>query len=585
MRNIKILSVILSVILFSLLSCGGIEDLYDKVSKEKVIYYSVLYDGNGNESGSVPVDSNLYKEGESFNVFGNSGSLTKTGYSFNGWNLQSNGNGDFYDENYSFTVGTSNLTFFAQWLGAKWGRTVSSTFANSQIASVAVDSSGNVYAAGSIDGTEMFEFNEATISLNLTRSSSNNILLIKYNSSGVAQWAKSLVSGTNPSLFNSVAVDSSGNVYCAGTVNNNTVTFDFGDYSSVFNPPYNGANFVLAKYDSNGITQWVKVSDAAPDQSTFESVAVAPDGSIYAAGYLNSNTLFMIKSTLPQVMVQGNFNGNNALLVKYDPSGVVQWAKSVPVATGISMFNSVAVDKSGNVYAAGSIMGTGSYSFDGITNINGFSITDNVVLVKYDPEGNVLWTRTVQPGSSSAPTHFKGVSTDSAGNVYVAGGILGTATMFFGDNVSTSGNYNASYNVLLVKYTPSGIAQWAKSLVSAQGQSEYKSVSVDSAGNCYAGGFIYGNNPYVISELHSVTGANSGNNMLLVKYNASGAVQWAKTVDPASDQKDTILNSVVNYNGIVYAAGFMNGTGIFNFGNGITLTGFAPDNILVIKYK
>jgi hypothetical protein len=45
---------------------------------------SVTYDGNGNTSGIVPVDSNTYLPGATVTVFGNTGSLEKTGYTFGG---------------------------------------------------------------------------------------------------------------------------------------------------------------------------------------------------------------------------------------------------------------------------------------------------------------------------------------------------------------------------------------------------------------------------------------------------------------------------------------------------------------------
>ncbi|HBX24233.1 MAG TPA: hypothetical protein DEF34_11480, partial [Desulfotomaculum sp.] len=48
--------------------------------------YTVTYDGNGNTSGSVPVDSNTYITGATVTVLGNTGNLVKTGYTFAGWN-------------------------------------------------------------------------------------------------------------------------------------------------------------------------------------------------------------------------------------------------------------------------------------------------------------------------------------------------------------------------------------------------------------------------------------------------------------------------------------------------------------------
>jgi hypothetical protein len=69
--------------------------------------------------------------------------------------------------------------------------------------------------------------------------------------------------------------------------------------------------------------------------------------------------------------------------VKYDSSGTAQWAWSVSSGSDDSGFGSVAVDGSGNVYAAGGIYGTGTYTFGTGVSAQGTGSGYNVVLVKY----------------------------------------------------------------------------------------------------------------------------------------------------------------------------------------------------------
>ncbi|NCA68069.1 MAG: hypothetical protein EOM87_08405, partial [Clostridia bacterium] len=47
--------------------------------------YSVTYVPNGSESGAVPTDATAYLTGDTLTVLGNTGSLSKTGYTFSGW--------------------------------------------------------------------------------------------------------------------------------------------------------------------------------------------------------------------------------------------------------------------------------------------------------------------------------------------------------------------------------------------------------------------------------------------------------------------------------------------------------------------
>ncbi len=77
--------------------------------------YAVTYNGNGSTGGAVPVDANNYQQGATVTVLGNTGSLVKTGYTFSGWNTAANGTGTSYAAAVTFTMGTANVTLYAQW--------------------------------------------------------------------------------------------------------------------------------------------------------------------------------------------------------------------------------------------------------------------------------------------------------------------------------------------------------------------------------------------------------------------------------------------------------------------------------------
>ena len=76
---------------------------------------NVTYNGNGNTGGSVPTDSNMYGDGDTVTVLGNTGSLTKTGNTFKNWNTAANGSGTSYSAGNTFTMGTAAVTLYAQW--------------------------------------------------------------------------------------------------------------------------------------------------------------------------------------------------------------------------------------------------------------------------------------------------------------------------------------------------------------------------------------------------------------------------------------------------------------------------------------
>jgi uncharacterized repeat protein (TIGR02543 family) len=77
--------------------------------------YTVTYDGNGRDGGSVPVDGGSpYTYNTTVTVLGNTGSLTRTGHTFTNWNTAANGSGTSYAPAATFAI-AANTTLYAQW--------------------------------------------------------------------------------------------------------------------------------------------------------------------------------------------------------------------------------------------------------------------------------------------------------------------------------------------------------------------------------------------------------------------------------------------------------------------------------------
>jgi uncharacterized repeat protein (TIGR02543 family) len=77
--------------------------------------YTLTYDSNSATGGTVPTDgSSPYTSGATVTVLGNTGSLVKTGFTFNGWNTAANGSGTSYAASATFSI-SGNTTLYAQW--------------------------------------------------------------------------------------------------------------------------------------------------------------------------------------------------------------------------------------------------------------------------------------------------------------------------------------------------------------------------------------------------------------------------------------------------------------------------------------
>ncbi|MBR2566026.1 MAG: S-layer homology domain-containing protein [Paenibacillus sp.] len=84
--------------------------------KSLVTQYRVSYNGNGYESGSIPVDMQSYSMlSPLVTVAGNTGNMERTGYIFSHWNTAADGTGTSYNPNDTFNINDADVTLYAQW--------------------------------------------------------------------------------------------------------------------------------------------------------------------------------------------------------------------------------------------------------------------------------------------------------------------------------------------------------------------------------------------------------------------------------------------------------------------------------------
>ncbi len=76
--------------------------------------FNVTYNANGATSGTVPTDATDYEKNATVTVAGNTGSLVKTHYTFDGWNTKADGTGTDRAVGSTFNI-TANTTLYAKW--------------------------------------------------------------------------------------------------------------------------------------------------------------------------------------------------------------------------------------------------------------------------------------------------------------------------------------------------------------------------------------------------------------------------------------------------------------------------------------
>jgi len=313
---------------------------------------------------------------------------------------------------------------------------------------MAIDNSGNVYVTGRVD----------------YGSTSSDIVTIKYNSSGVQQWA-SRYSGpaNNVDEGRCIQADNAGNVYVAGRSYVTGNSFDC----------------ITIKYNPDGTQSWVSTYNGTANSDDYlVSLALDISGNVYVGGgTISSGT------------------GQDFLLVKYNNSGTEQWVKKYNgAASGGDALVTVKVDVNGDIVGAG-------YADMGMTE------KYNVLAIKYNQNGQQLWLSQFN-GPSSHMDYATAMDVDVNANIY----ITGVSARLVGPVVDS--------NYVTLKYNPNGQLQWSTTYYGPNNSVDVsRAVYADNSGNVYITGSSVGvnSNDYVTIKYSPV-----GNNVWVMAYNGPG---------------------------------------------------------------
>lgn len=229
-----------------------------------------------------------------------------------------------------------------------WQRYLTGGGAGAYGSAITADSSGNVYVCG-----------------NGTNTGYAAAQIAKYNSSGTVQWQRrlDLSASSIDTPVNSIAVDSSANVYICGYYLNSGTQ-----------------DIYLAKYNTSGTLQWQRRLGGTGDQIGL-GISADSSGNVYITGYTVGATV-------------------SSVVAKYDTSGAIQWQQTL-TGSGSEQGYSVTVDSSGNVYFCGR----------NTTTSNAF------LIAKYNTSGVLQWQRILSGGDA----YGRGIAVDSSNNYYICG--------------------------------------------------------------------------------------------------------------------------------------------------------------------
>jgi hypothetical protein len=296
----------------------------------------------------------------------------------------------------------------------------------------------------------------------------------------------------------------------------------------------------LAAFTAAGRLTWMRAIGGAGNDVGLD-VEVLTDGSIVASGLFSGTANFGGGVTLTAAGGAGD-----AFTARFTTDGDVLWARQAG-GTALDFGNEIAADTVGNV-VVGIASESRSLAFpDGpvLTSAGG---TD-AVLAKYAPDGTLLWTRQVGGPGIDVP---RGVDTDAAGNVLLAGEFTGSLPVGSATHLSAGGQ-----DAFVVRFDPTGAVLWSRRYGGA-GEDAARGVDGGPGDAVYLAGKFTGGVAFGRVPLASAGGSTD---VFVTRLSAQGAVEWARSAGSADDDEGAEID--VAPDGVAVVAGSFTRTATF----------------------
>jgi hypothetical protein len=438
-----------------------------------------------------------------------------------------------------------------------WQRALATGGVYSKITSVVTDSNGDVYVAGTFDGTITLN------TITLTSVSNNDLFVAKWSPvSGTFVWGQRVATEVAIAYL---AVYGT-NVYVAGEFYNRTTTIGNVTLS---NAGIGGDIFVAKLTDtgSNASFVWAQAANGAQAEQV-NGIAANANG-VYITGAFPSATLRFGNITLSNTDAQyQSTDGFVAKLTDAGTTGSFTWAQQVGGSSGTGFIYSKAIALSGaSIYLAG-------HFSDARANFGSISLTNSDGSGQTYLSGDAFVAKLTDAGSTGSfvwAQQSTGIGWESASavavsgaNVYVAGA-FSSYSPSFGSTVLTNTFANNTTDVFVAKLTDSGTTSgfaWARGAGGTNSE-EATCIAVEGTSVFIAGRFN-GNTFTFGSTTLTNTSSQFNNDLFLAKYTDTGSAAnyvWAQQANGPSDD----IGYGLAVNGTqVYFVGMFYGTMLFD---------------------
>lgn len=360
---------------------------------------------------------------------------------------------------------------------------------------IEIDASENIYVVGYIDNPETINFGNG-VTLSATGSADSKAIIVKYNSSGNAQWANysngaDIFYTENDLRYRSISISSDGTI--VAVAEQNTLTYPS----------------IVDKYDPDtGNLQLHKSFDdsvhTGAEKATIDFIDVITDSSgkihiigdiIYSGANATSTISFGLDPESNPVEVTPTFvkntygNGIVPFLLTLNSNGLPLRVNIMENNQSELYLKDMAVNGINEIFISGfqRLQSTTDFG-NGITLANPQSGT-SAFLIKYGADGTPISGFIEGSANSSG---FSSIACDDDGSLYAVGSQSTNATYNYGGLVGGSSYLtDSNSDAVLLKFDSSLAGQWMETVWKSTMQTSFRNIGISSYGIAVGGSTYY----------------------------------------------------------------------------------------------
>jgi hypothetical protein len=428
-------------------------------------------------------------------------------------------------------------------------------------AAIAVDSSGQIYLAGSTASTNF----PVAAAIRSTLGGPRDAFVVKLNAIGNLLLYSTYLGGSGYDVATAIAADSAGNAYIAG----DTQSSDFPLLNAVQSVFGGKTDAFVIKLTAAGAISFSSYLGGANDEHA-GGIAIDSSANIYVAGGTLSVN-FPLAAPL-----QASSGGSQDVFVSKLSTSPAQLIYSTYLGGSGGQIgspeqaNAIAVDASGAAYVAG------------VTNSTNFPVTAGAFQTSFNGVQDAFVTKLNAAGSAKLYSTYlggssfdwaSGIAVDASGSAYVAGY---TSSGGFPVVSGVQAAFKGFYDAFVSRLNPLGNGLTFSTLYGGTGADQSNAIAVDTLGNMFTGGQTGSLDLPLQGAIQSSNlGGSTGWVTRLGVTTAPAQLPAVNSVAPASGSGNTVTltaqySHAAGAGSLVTVALLMNTTAALNFGCYVT---------------